>query len=468
MLTYDVDIWGIRQRKGRTKPYELRWRTGARPHSKSFRTKEQADGRRAELLIALRNRQQFDIDTGLPAFELADLEMPTWYQHACTYALMKWPKSSAKHRASIAEALRIVTPVLVSSDRGVPDPGLARRALRDWAFRIVRNDRGELLARKDVETPPDDIAVALAWFARNSLKVNEAVRPRNLRPALDALCLKLDGATAADNTIRRRYNVVSNALRYAIELEFLAANPLSKVDWEPPKTDDEIDFRYVPDPELSRELIDAVGKLGPRGEHLKTFFGGIYYAGTRPGEGAALKETDFVLPEEEEDGTQPWGEVLVSESHAEVGSAWTDGGKPHDERGLKHRARNAVRSVPIPPVYVRMVREHIRVHGTAPDGRLFRAAGGGRVRSTEYCDLWGQAREMVLSPEDVKTPLAEVPYSLRLAGISLWIKAGVDPVEAARRAGHSFAVLSRFYAKILRGAQRVANALIDRALAGQR
>ncbi|MFF4156794.1 hypothetical protein [Streptomyces sp. NPDC001678] len=116
-------------------------------------------------------------------------------------------------------------------------------------------------------------------------------------------------------------------------------------------------------------------------------------------------------------------------------------------------------------MFVRMVREHIAVHGTAPDGRLFWAVGGGRVRSTEYCDLWGQAREMVLSPEDFETPLAEVAYSLRQAAISQWIKAGMDPVEAARRAGHSFAVLSRSYAKILRGAQRTANALVDRALA---
>ncbi|MFF3675694.1 hypothetical protein ACFYYS_17065 [Streptomyces sp. NPDC002120] len=63
------------------------------------------------------------------------------------------------------------------------------------------------------------------------------------------------------------------------------------------------------------------------------------------------------------------------------------------------------------------------------------------------------------------TPLAEVPYSLRHACVSLWIKAGVDPVEVARRAGHSVAVLWKFYAKILRGQQQVSNQLIDQALA---
>ncbi|WP_332328186.1 hypothetical protein [Streptomyces sp. WMMC940] len=46
----------------------------------------------------------------------------------------------------------------------------------------------------------------------------------------------------------------------------------------------------------------------------------------------------------------------------------------------------------------------------------------------------------------------------------VWIKAGVEPVEVARRAGHSIAVLWRFYAKILRGQQHKANELIDVAL----
>ncbi len=62
------------------------------------------------------------------------------------------------------------------------------------------------------------------------------------------------------------------------------------------------------------------------------------------------------------------------------------------------------------------------------------------------------------------TDLAGVPYSLRHAGVSLWIKSGVDPAEVAARAGHSIAVLYRFYAKILKGGQQQSNRLIARAL----
>ncbi|AUA12695.1 hypothetical protein CFP59_04841 [Streptomyces malaysiensis subsp. malaysiensis] len=95
MLTYDVQVWSIRKRENRAKPYQLRWRVGHKPHSKSYALKAQADGRRAELLSALRQREQFDVETGLPASELIEQSSPTWFEHACAYAAMKWPDASA-------------------------------------------------------------------------------------------------------------------------------------------------------------------------------------------------------------------------------------------------------------------------------------------------------------------------------------------------------------------------------------
>jgi len=190
------------------------------------------------------------------------------------------------------------------------------------------------------------------------------------------------------------------------------------------------------------------------------FFGCLYYAAMRPAEIASLKAGDCKLPPDTPESADQWGELLLAESRPEVGGGWTDDGASYETRGLKRRARKATRPVPIPPVLVRMLRDHMEAHGKAPDGRLFRAARGGRVRSTEYCDMWEAARVNVLSKEDVASPLAEVPYSLRHAGVSLWIKSGVDPVEVARRAGHSIAVLFRFYAKILQGGQERSNQLI--------
>ncbi|MEV0602310.1 tyrosine-type recombinase/integrase [Streptomyces sp. NPDC050315] len=456
--TYDVRVWGIRKRNSKSAPFQLRWVVGGHPHQQPFTTKTLADGRRSELMAAVRNGEQFDTETGLPLSELREMNSPTWYEHACAYALMKWPNSAAKHRANIAEAMANVTAVLVSSAKGAPDAKTLRMALRGWAFQMVRDDAGELAPRKGVETPPDDIARALAWVAGASLKVVDVAQSENLRRALNAVSLKLDGKRAADNTIRRKRTALSNALRYAVERELLTKHPLSAIDWNPPPTDGEVDFEYVPEPQQARQLLQAVQEQGARGEHLYAFFGCLYYAAMRPSEIATLKKHNCKLPQ------TGWGELVLANSRPEVGSGWTDDGKSYEERGLKRRARRATRPVPIPPVLVQMLRAHIERYGTTSDGRLFQAVRHGRVRSTEYTDMWKEARKKALTPEEVKTPLADVPYSLRHAGVSLWIKAGVDPVEVARRAGHSVAVLWKFYAKILRGQEQKSNQLIDEAL----
>ncbi|MGW6559431.1 hypothetical protein [Streptomyces hydrogenans] len=83
--------------------------------------------------------------------------------------------------------------------------------------------------------------------------------------------------------------------------------------------------------------------------------------GNAPGEAVTLRESDFTLPEE------GWGQVVLSSSSARVGSGWTDSGESYDSRGLKKRARRATREVPIPPVLVRMIRDHIKEFGTAED-----------------------------------------------------------------------------------------------------
>ena len=469
MLTYDVRIWGIRSRNSKSAPFQLRWLVGGVQHQQPFTTRTLADGRRAQLKAAVREGEQFDTATGLPVSELRERKSPTWYEHACAYALMKWPNVAANHRANIAESLTTVTPVLVASGAtGRPDPKVLRRALHSWAFQaakteqgeLIRTDEGGLVARKDAETPPLEIATALEWIAKHSLKVADLSESEAIRRALNALSVKLDGRKAAENTVRRKRTTFHNALRYAMERDLLAVHPLSRVDWAPPATDDEVDFRYVPNPDQARALLEAVRAQGRRGEHLLGFFGCMYYAAMRPSEVAQLSRRDCKLP------ATGWGELVLHRSRPEAGAGWTDDGKSYEIRGLKRRARKTVRPVPIPPVLVAMLRQHLDGHGTAPDGRLFSATRGGRVRSTEYADIWREARRRALPGDDADSQLAEVPYSLRHACVSLWIKAGVDPVEVARRAGHSVAVLWKFYAKVLRGQESRANELIEAALSG--
>ena len=90
-------------------------------------------------------------------------------------------------------------------------------------------------------------------------------------------------------------------------------------------------------------LLNAVGQLGQRGEHLETFFACLYYAALRPSEAVMLREADLHLPK------TGWGRIVLSASASRAGTAWTDHGTAQQERGLKHRADHETRTIPSRP-----------------------------------------------------------------------------------------------------------------------
>jgi integrase len=147
---------------------------------------------------------------------------------------------------------------------------------------------------------------------------------------------------------------------------------------------------------------------------------------------------------------------------AEVG----DSGQAHDDKGLKHRAADEVRPVPIPPELVAILGDHIDWFGTAQDGRLFRQPNGNVVRSSTCSQVWRAARRFALAEDQVASPVAGRPYDLRHAAVSLWLNAGVPAPTVARRAGHSVDVLLRVYANCIDGDDEIANQRISGALDG--
>jgi integrase len=120
--------------------------------------------------------------------------------------------------------------------------------------------------------------------------------------------------------------------------------------------------------------------------------------------------------------------------------------------------------VPIPPELVDLLRRHIDRYGAAADGRLFRAGDGGPLQESTYRQVSAKARGLVLTEAQVASPLARRPYDLRHGAGSLWLNAGVQPTEVARRLGHSVAVLLRVYANCVDGEQDVVNERIALAL----
>ena len=387
MKTSNVRFWDVRRNKSsRVTSYEVRWVVAGRPRSRTRRTKALAENFLSDLRQAARRGELFDVATGLPESMLVADEGPTWLDFVQRYVDMKWPHAAGKSRDSLTDALATVTAALVDDDPDGPDIGTLRTALRQYllppAARVVER--------------PLDIDMAAEWLARMSLPLSALAKPRNLRRALDALTIKLDGTAAAATTIRRKRAVFNNALQYAVEIEELPANNLSRVGWRAPKVSEVVDRRVVINPLQARELLTAVTYVGPldRGRHLRGFFACLYYAGLRPAEALGLREQDCQLP------TSGWGELILAKSRPHTNRRWTDSGTTHEERGLKHRADVAIRPVPIPPELVAILREHLAEFGTAPDGRLFQTRRGG-VLGSSYSDAWASARTLALTPVQV-------------------------------------------------------------------
>ncbi|MFI5657507.1 tyrosine recombinase XerC [Streptomyces sp. NPDC051684] len=450
-FTYDVRIYSIETRRDRPKPYRVRWLVGPQKHSKSYTVKAQADGRRSELMTALRKGEQFDVETGLPVSELRALNgSVTWYEHTRAYIDRRWDRLPAKSRRNDADALATITPALVKTTTGQPAARTLRTALYGWAYNRSRWDQEH----------PVEVADALRWIEKNSLPVSALEDPGTLRLALDALSTLLDGSSAAGRTANRKRACLSDVLGLAVERRYFSVpvNPLSTVKWSAPKSTEEVDPASVANPRQVQELLGGVRAQSDRGAHLEAFFGCLYYASMRPAEAVGLTASQCHLPK------RGWGRLTLRGGIVHAGHGWTDDGRAHQDRHLKARAARDSRVVPIPPHFVAMLRWHITRYGAAPDGRLFRTSRGGVIQDTGYGEVWAEARSAILSPTEAASPLARRPYDLRCAGVSFWLFSGVDPMEVARRAGHSVAVLLRVYAKVLAQAQDRANRQIEAGL----
>jgi integrase len=457
MKSYDVKFWAIRPGKAKTKrTYEVRWRVGPQPHSRTIGNKAQAENFQSDLRQAARTGEEFDVDSGLPdSMTVVVKQERSWFQFCLAYVDMKWPAAAPKTRDALIDALASIVPAVVSEER---PSGLGMETLRQALrhFALAPNSRTQ-------ERPPE-AAAALRWLEKSSLPVSEVGKPI-ARAVLDAISVRQDGTAAGATTIARKRSVFANVVGYAIELEELTANPLVRLSWTPPKVSEVVDRRVVVNPRQARGLLVAVTYVGQqrrgpyaRGQRLMALFACMYFAALRPGEAVALRRQDCHLPR------TGWGWLTLEKSRPEVNRRWSDTDSAHGERGLKHRAVTETRRVPIPPELVAILRQHIDTFGTAPDGRIFASDRGHVVASTAISDVWAEARTLAFTPEQVASPLAGRPYDLRHAAVSLWLNAGVPATEVAERAGHSVQVLLRVYAKCLDDGETVANKRIDAAL----
>jgi integrase len=449
--TYDVKLGQVQQRTDRsTNAYIARWRVAGKQKSKSFRTKGLANAFMSDLRQAAKAGEEFDVATGLPVSMLSSEEAgPSFLEFGQAYVLRRWNSSAARTRETDAYALLTLIPALVSDAPRRPTVEELREVLRIHVL-LPENRRDALSSSQ---------AAALRWLEGASLPLTALGEADVLRKALDAISVTFADTPAGANTVRRKRAVLHHLLEHAVEQKVFGSNPLDGIKWSVPKAVTAVDPRTVVNAAQARLLLDAVPKVGrKRGPRLKALFACMYYAALRPEEAADLRLRNCNLPE------SGWGLIVLEKARPQGTKRWTNSGETHESRSLKHRADKETREIPIPPILVALLREHIATYGTAEDGRIFRTSTGGSYSSSAHSYVWQEARKLALTPEQIASSLAARPYDLRHAAVSLWLNAGVPAVEVAKRAGHSVDVLLRVYAKCIDGQQDQINGKINDAL----
>lgn len=446
-LSYDVRVQNLEKRRnsaGKITSYRVPWRVSRDLHRRSFPSRALADAFRSELIAAAKRGGAFRTDTGEPAAWQRRKQTVSWFAFAETYAAAKWQQASPNHRRGIAEALIDATEALITNDDR-PDREQLRAAMR-WSFSSrISNPTGEA---------PPHVSETTNWLRKNTVRMDvlgdRSSGAELVRDTLVRLSRTKSGTAAAANTANRKRMVLHNAFDYARETGVLSVNPLGYVNWTSKRSVSTVDPRVVINSEQARRFLDAVEQHSDRGARLKAFFGCMYYAGLRPEETADLRVDNLmILPEER----GKWGELRLTHSVPRSGSRWTDSGKPREQAPLKHRAVGETRSVPMHPELADMLRHHLATYGHSPDGHIFVGLHGGAVTDRTYLRVFHEARRVAFTPAEAASPLMDVPYSLRHAAVSTWLRAIGDPAQVAEWAGHSVLVLLRVYAKCVHGTQ---------------
>ena len=271
-------------------------------------TRALADSYRAELVRAARKGLAFAPETGEPeSWAVPEPEPVTWYQHAVAYAEMKWPRLAPHSRASLADALATVTPLLTrETSRRPPAADTAR------------------LVRARLQRPA---ALPHSWTAHGQraglggagLPAGQPARRPARHPGCPGRAVHTAGRLARGGEHDHpQAGSVPRRPRLRRRARAAARQPICLVRWRAPRAAAAVSPATVASPAQVRAILAQVGCVRPE---LAAFFGCLYYAALRPEEAVTLRRADLILP------ARGRGKVILTAACPRTGSAWTNTGK---------------------------------------------------------------------------------------------------------------------------------------------
>ncbi len=303
--------------------YYAKWRVDGRDRTRSFKTRAEADRFRSGLLTAVQDGQSFDAASGEPSSWLERSGAPTWWTWSQDWLALKWPQWSGHSRRSAVESLALLTPLLVRDRAPKPPADLA-----DWLRQT---------GYRPGTTPEGAPAV---WLERWSIALHE-IEPPLIEKVLAAVCSKSDGGATVPAVARRRRGTFGAVLRAAVRRGMLTTNPMERVEWRAPVGAVAIDVATVPAPGDIQAIVDHVSALPSSGARYAALFATVGIAGMRPSEAIGLQVHDVELP------ARGWGLASLRGAVTSPGTRYTGDGIVTEAKGLKHRAADATREVPL-------------------------------------------------------------------------------------------------------------------------
>jgi len=292
-----------------------------------------------------------------------------------------------------AEARQFLITVRADVQRGEwTDPRLGDVTLEEWVTQwreTVCHLRPSTLARDDVYLR----SYILSQFGRRKLA-------SITQPEVAAWVAGLRARPLAPATVAKAYQILSKALTAAVHARRIAYNPCSEIKL-PRIEQHEMRFLTPAHVGLLADAIDAKY----RALVLLAAYGGL-----RIGELAALRPSSLDLLA---------GRVQVGEICVEVNGRLTSG---------PPKTRAGRRTVALPRPVVDELAAHLQA---GKSEFVFTRADGGQLR----VNSWRQRYWVPAVAHADLRPLR--PHDLRHTAVAIWIATGANPLEVARRAGHT-------------------------------
>ena len=424
----DIRVWGLQDRRSHARtarPWLVRWAVDGRARGKAFKTRDEAEAFRGELIFAKRLREPFDPETAEPLSwspSPGETKIHTW---ARRWLGEQWPEWQPRTRRSAIEALTRFVP-LVSTSRADEAPEDIRAYLTKTLVPETSIDADDPCERWLDESLHTLVALNRDLLARVDSKLGLGVKGNLLSPA-----------TAS------RYRKIARAcVRRAVELDILDRDPwpaaaTGRRHRKATRLRKAVDVRVLPEPTTMRRALEAIVSHQPGSRTYRVMTAVAYYAGLRPSEVVMLRPRVLTLP------PTGWGRIDVVEADPSID-------EPSEPKTGK-------RSVPIPPKLVEILKDWLASHDFTSDELIFRTRNHRRPTASNWARAWQRAlRSIGHKPLRV--------YDCRHAAATTWLKAGVPLGEVARRLGHSVETLVSTYVGAMEADEELANERIDLVL----